>query len=135
MNANPSSAYRTVDALTSDPIVLTTMLFEGAVKAMRKARLRHEEQNRRGYLDEIARAQMIVGELWSTLDLDQGELPRTLSGIYGYCIHALTDATLGNVARLDEAERLIFQIGLSWRTATVNLQPNTPTSRLQGAAV
>ena len=58
-----------------------------------------------------------------------------VSGIYGYCLHALTDATLGNVARLDEAERLIFQIGLSWRTATVNLQPNTPTSRLQGAAV
>ncbi len=135
MPANASSAYRTVDAMTSDPIVLTTMLFEGAVKAMKKARLMLELQNRQGYLDEVSRAQLIVGELLATLDLEQGELPHTLSGVYVYCLRALADATLGNLARLDEAEKLISRVGSSWKAATANVQATPVAPRLVKAAV
>ena len=134
MSTNLTNAYRNVDATTSDPVVLTTMLFDGAVKAMKKARLHHEQNNRTLFLDEISRAQLIVGELLSTLNLDQGELPRTLSGIYAYCLRALADASLGDVSRLDEAQRHITQIGQSWKTAAASLRAGAPSSWVQGAA-
>jgi flagellar protein FliS len=135
MSTRLTSAYRTVDATTSDPAVLTTMLFDGAITAMKKARIQLEHGNRHLFLDEISRAQMIVGELLSTLNLDHGELPRTLSGIYAYCLRALTDASLGNLARLDEAQRHISQIGDSWKSATGGLRTGTASSSLvQGAA-
>ena len=111
------------------------MLFEGAIKAMKKARLQNEQNNRRQFLDEITKAQMIVGELMSTLNLEHGELPRALGGIYAYCLRALTDASLGNMARLDEAQRHISQIGDSWKTATGSFRGRVAsTSILQGVA-
>ena len=135
MTARLTTAYRTVDATTSDPVVLTTMLFDGAIKAMKKARLQNEQNDRRQFLDEITKAQMIVGELLSTLDLEHGELPRTLGGIYAYCLRALTDASLGNMARLDEAQRHISQIGDSWKVATSSFRGRLGSgSTLQGAA-
>lgn len=134
MSTRLTNAYRTVDATTSDPVVLTTMLFDGAVKAMKKARLHFEQHNRTSFLDEISRARMIVGELLSTLDLEHGELPRTLSGIYAYCLRALTDASLGDLARLDEAQRHIAQIGESWKTATAGLRGNSAATAFAAGA-
>jgi len=37
MTSNPYAAYRTVEATTADPITLTTMLYDGCVKALKKA--------------------------------------------------------------------------------------------------
>ncbi len=46
MSSNPYAAYRTVEATTADPVTLTTMLYDGAVKALKKARLHHENETR-----------------------------------------------------------------------------------------
>jgi flagellar protein FliS len=115
MSSNPTAAYKESHVTTADPITLVVMLFDGALKAVRKARIHHESGNRALYAAEIQRASLIVGELLSALDMDQGDLPRTLSGIYTYCIQGLMDAALGNVARLDEVEKNLGTIGQAWR--------------------
>ena len=75
-------------ATTADPVTLTTMLFDGAVKAIRKARLHHEGNNRQGFVKETERAYLIVGELFATLDMEQGELPERLGG-YLHLLHEM----------------------------------------------
>lgn len=123
MSTNPYAAYNTVGTTTADPVTLTTMLYDGAVKAIRKAKIHFEAQNREQFLNETNRAYMIVGELLATLDLEQGELPRQLSGLYAYCMRLLTEATLGDTARLDEVEAHIAKIGAAWKQATQSLKP------------
>jgi len=118
-------AYRTVKTTTADPVTLTTMLFDGAVKAMKKARMFNEQGKRQGFIEELERAELIVGELLCTLDLEQGEIPRNLHAIYTYCLRCLVDASLGDLAMLDEAERHITQIGRAWQEATAQLRAST----------
>ena len=91
MSNNPYAAYQTVEATTADPVTLTTMLYDGGIKALRKARLHHESENRKAFLDETNRAYLIIGELLATLDMEQGEIPRTLAGIYAYCMRLIVE--------------------------------------------
>lgn len=123
MSTNPYAAYNTVGTTTADPVTLTTMLFDGAVKAIRKARIQFEARNRERFLDETNRAYLIIGELLATLDLEQGDLPKQLSGLYAYCMRLLIEATVGEPARLDEAEAHISKIGAAWKQATASMKP------------
>ena len=118
MPANAVQAYRTVDATTADPVTLTSMLYDGAIKAVKKSRLLHQQGDRQRFIAECERAYLIVGELLTTLDMQYGELPRSLGAIYSYCLSAITRATLGDMAMLDDVEKHLTRIALAWRTAT-----------------
>lgn len=122
MSNAPYSAYRVTATTTADPITLTTMLFDGGVKAIKKARMQGESGNRQAFLREVERAYLIIGELLATLDLTQGELPQRLSGIYAYCMRCITESTLGDLSKLDEAETHITRIGNAWKQATAALR-------------
>ena len=88
MSTRALDTYKTVTATTADPITLTTMLYDGGVKAMKKARIHFESGNREGFVKETERAYLIVGELLATLDMEQGELPKNAER--GLCVlHAL----------------------------------------------
>jgi flagellar protein FliS len=134
MSTAAYDAYQTVQATTADPVTLTTMLFDGAVKAIRKARLHHQNNNRIGFVKETERAYLIVGELLATLDMSQGELPQRLSGIYTYCMKSIIESTLGDLAKLDEAEVHIARIGEAWKTATAEHRAQTASGLKDAAA-
>jgi len=122
MTQNAFDAYTTAGILTADPVTLTTMLFDGALKAMGKARIHHDAGNRQGFINETGRAQLIVGELLCTLDLEQGEIAQNLSAIYSYCLRCIVESTLGDLERLDEAEKHIRRITDAWKVATAELR-------------
>lgn len=127
----PHSAYRTTTIATADPVTLTTMLFDGALRAMRRARLRFEEGRRREFLDELERASLIVGELLATLDYERGgELAKNLSALYAYCLRRLTEASLGELDKLAEAERHMGRVAEAWKQATASVRaPSADTGR------
>src|SRR5260221_14654146 len=89
MAASGFDAYRQVGTATADPITLTSMLYDGALKAIRRARIFCTQGERQRFLDETQRAHLIIGELLATLDLEQGELPRNLAALYAYCIRCI----------------------------------------------
>lgn len=122
MSSNPYATYRNVEATTADPITLTTMLYDGCVKALKKAVLHYENGNRNGYNDETNRAYLIIGELLSTLDMNQGEIAANLSSVYGYCMRLIVESSLGETEKLREVERHISTIGNAWKTATADLK-------------
>lgn len=134
MTTKAYDAYRTVEATTADPITLTTMLFDGGVKAIRRARLHHESDNRAGFVKETERAYLIIGELLATLDLEQGELPKTLSGIYTYCMKCILESSFGDMSKLDEAELHLARIGEAWKTSTSELRMGSGGRLTEAAA-
>jgi flagellar protein FliS len=129
MTSNPYAAYRTVEAMTADPVTLTTMLFDGARKALRKARLQWEGGNRQGFNDEVNRAYLIIGELRATLDMSQGETAEQLAALYGYCLRRIVEGSLGDLGKLEEVERHIGQVGDAWRAATASLRAQPSANR------
>jgi flagellar secretion chaperone FliS len=135
MSTNPYDAYKTVTTTTADPITLTTMLFDGGVKAVRRAKLHNESGNRAGFIKETERAYLIVGELLATLDMEQGDLPRQLSGIYTYCMRRIIESSMGDLSKLDEVDRHLSQLGEAWRKATSELRASAaPIAGGQAAA-
>jgi len=122
MSNSALDAYSTAPILTADPVTLTSMLFDGALKATRKARYFHELGNRQGFIDETGRAQLIVGELLATLDLNQGEIARNLSGIYTYCLRNLIECSLGDLSKLDEVEKHVSRVAEAWKTAAAQIR-------------
>lgn len=130
MTANAFEAYKTVGTGTADPVTLTTMLYDGAIKAMKKARIHFESGNRERFLDESGRAHLIVGELLATLDRDAGgEIAGQLAGVYAYCLRCLVACTTGDMTQLEEAEKHITRIVTAWKTATGTLKATAAMPR------
>ena len=135
MSTKAFDAYRTVPTTTADPITLTTMLFDGGLKAIKRARMHFESHNRIGFVNETERAYLIVGELLATLDLEQGELPKALSGIYAYCMRCIVESTLGDMSKLDEAELHLTRIADAWKASTADYRAdNAPGRPTESAA-
>lgn len=118
MSTNGYNAYKTIDVTTASPVKLTTMLFDGALKAIKKARLSFQNGDRQAFVDQTMKASDIVGELFVSLDMEQGELPRLLGDIYAYCIRTLGEATLDDPAKLDEVEMHLTRIAGAWKDVT-----------------
>jgi flagellar protein FliS len=134
MSTSAHDAYRTNAILSADPVTLTSMLFDGAVKAIRRARMHAEAGKRDRSGEEIEKAFLIIGELLSTLDLNQGEIAQNLSSVYVYCLQELAKAAAGDIPALDEVELHITRIGQAWKTATVTLRPDSGAKLSSGGA-
>lgn len=134
MTSNPYAAYRNVEATTADPITLTTMLYDGCLKALKKATLHLEDGNRTGFNDETNRAYLIIGELASTLDMSQGEISANLARIYGYCMRLIVESSLGDVAKLAEVEHHIAKVSVAWKSATAELKASRAPLRASAEA-
>jgi flagellar secretion chaperone FliS len=121
-----SATYRTVQTVTADPATITTMLYDGAIKAVRKARIHLEATDRVRFAAEIERASLIVGELRAALDLDLGEIPAKLASLYSYCLRLLAEAALGDGTKLDEVEKHLTRVAAAWKDAVQQLRTAAP---------
>jgi len=103
---------------TASPAQLVTMLYDGALAALTRARMTWDqplEVNR-----ELQRAQRILTELRVTLDYERGgEIAGNLGSLYVWMIDELIAANLDKDAdRLDPVERTLKEIRAAWVEAT-----------------
>lgn len=104
--------------MAASPHQLIVMLFDGAQAAIRAARLHMEQGNVGGKGQSISKALDIVNNgLAAALDGEKGgEVAAQLASLYDYIARLLLRANLQNdTAALDEAERLLEDIGSAWR--------------------
>jgi flagellar protein FliS len=113
-------AYRSTletDVANASPHRLILMLFDGALQAIRQARI-HMERNsiaEKGAL--ISKAISIVEEgLHAALDHEVGgELSANLGALYDYCARRLFEANLKNDTQmLDEVAQLLAGLREAW---------------------
>lgn len=125
----------------ANPHKLILMLFEGAIKAVAKARLAMTRGEIAPKCEAISKAIAIVQEgLQLSLDIKTGgELAENLNALYEYMIHRLVFANLKNqVEPLDEVGKLLVDLKNAWAAIApkqaqqkmVSVAPdNTPPQR------
>lgn len=99
------------------PHKLILMLFEGAIKAVAKARLAMTKGEIAPKCEAITKAIAIIQEgLQLSLDVKAGgKLAENLNGLYEYMIHRLVLANLNNqVETLDEVGKLLVELKNAW---------------------
>ena len=99
MLRNPLQSYKTISLETAPPGRLILMLFDGAIKFLEKAMLGFDiedplEMNETVH-NNITRAQDIINELNSTLNMDQGgEIAVVLRDLYVYMENKLFESNI-----------------------------------------
>lgn len=92
--SNVYGQYRQVQINTASPGKLILMLYQGAIKALKKAieKIDQKEFGEKG--DQLIKAQDIIMELNLALDMKKGEIAHSLNQIYLYAYRKLVVANL-----------------------------------------
>ncbi|MBN1818882.1 MAG: flagellar export chaperone FliS [Sedimentisphaerales bacterium] len=114
---NTVSLYEETAVLTQDKGRLIVLLYDGAIKFLHQAEAacRQNDMERKGRL--ISRAQDIIFELNTVLDLEAGgEIARNLRKLYNFMWRHLSQANAsGDSAMLEEVIRLLETLKRGWQ--------------------
>ena len=112
----PTAAYKQQSILTATPGQLVVMLYDGCLRFLQQG----AQSMREGKLAEagsrLQRAEAILDELLSTLDLEQGGvIASRLQGIYVFALRHLMEARLERDAgKIDRVVELLGELRESW---------------------
>ncbi|XXN65381.1 flagellar export chaperone FliS [Enterobacter ludwigii] len=121
-SANGTQAYAKIgvesSVMSANQQQLITLLFDGAISALVRARLFMQDNNIQGKGNSISKAiNIIEGGLKQGLDEQSGDdLTDNLLGLYAYMVRRLVQANLHNdVEALEEVEGLLRNIADAWK--------------------
>lgn len=130
MSANVSaySAYKQADVETASQEKLIVLLFNGAIQRSEEARriILTEPMDVAAIHNNLVRAQDIVSELRSALDLNMGEIAQNLDRSYEYFHHLLVQANINKDSTLiEECVELMTVLRDTWEEVFSKLQKRT----------
>lgn len=113
--ANARQAYAESSILTATPEQLVVMLYDGAIRFLRQSaeymRAGQREQSR----NRMSRAEAIIDELNSTLDMSYGDVPANLRSIYLFCKRHLINANVNSDPHaIETVAGLLGELRESW---------------------
>jgi len=126
--ARGALAYKTVDAQSRSPLELVVMLYDGAIRFLGEARDAHERKDQWARATAVSKALAIVGELRSTLNVDEGSsLAVELDRLYDYMMGRLLEVTTKrDLSGLEEVQRLLITIREGWVQVSASTSPPRP---------
>jgi len=109
--------YRKATIDTSGNVRIVSLLFDGAINFIKLGRVKMGERNIAGKGLYIGKATSIVGELSSSLNMEEGgEIACNLRRLYDFVLDRLLKANLKNdVVALDEAEKVLQELREGWK--------------------
>ncbi|KOY82382.1 flagellar export chaperone FliS [Lysinibacillus macroides] len=100
---------------TASPGELTLMLYEGCLKFLHQARVAIQDENRQGKDANIQKAQAIIHELMTTLNMDY-DMSKNMFALYEYMNHRLLEVHMqDDLVILEEVEGLIREFHDTWK--------------------
>ena len=112
---NAYNAYKQNSVTTASPGELTLMLYNGCIKFIHQAKKAIELKNIEARNTYIQKAQAILTEMMSTLNMDV-PVSKEMFNLYDYMYHQLTQANIKNdTAILDEVENLTIEFRDTWK--------------------
>lgn len=92
---NAHSAYKSIQVTTTDRGRLLLMMYEGAIKFLKQAKLGLEDNDLPKFCRFLSKGQAIIAELMNTLDFEKGgTIARDLDRLYDFMLFYLTEANL-----------------------------------------
>jgi len=114
-NTNAFNAYKQNSVTTASPGELTLMLYNGCLKFLGKAKVAMEQKDIQEKNHNIQRAQAIIAELMSTLNMDI-EISKQMLPLYEYMNRRLVEANIKNdAAIIEEVEGLVTEFRDTWK--------------------
>ncbi|HAU34843.1 flagellar export chaperone FliS [Lysinibacillus sp. FSL R5-0849] len=114
-NLTAQNAYKQNSVTTASPGELTLMLYNGCLKFLNKAKQAIQEKNIQEKNTNLQKAQAIISELMSTLNMDI-EISKQMLPLYEYMNHRLVEANIQNdVAIIEEVEGLVTEFRDTWK--------------------
>lgn len=128
--------YRKSTVSSASPLQLVIMLYDGALRFMEAGK--HAMLKRDVYVqnDNLTKAQRIVSELMSTLDLAKGgEVAANLFSIYTYVYDQLVEANIADTPGLvDECVTIMSELRESWVALEVESRSSALVEGQENAA-
>lgn len=117
MNFNAfSSVYQQVEVNTSNKLRLVVILYEGAIRFLCEARIAILSKNVRAKAVALDRALAIIGELQSTLQLEEGgDVAASLNTLYNHMNESLLLASANmDAGPVDHVIKLLKTLNSAW---------------------
>ncbi|WP_431029198.1 flagellar export chaperone FliS [Lysinibacillus sp. LZ02] len=113
--ANAFNAYKQNSVTTASPGELTLMLYNGCLKFLGKAKMAIEEKNIEEKNINLQKAQAIIAELMSTLNMDI-EISKQMLPLYEYMNRRLVEANIqSDITIIEEVEGLVTEFRDTWK--------------------
>ena len=111
MNAY-SNQYQNNQVMTASPEQILIMLYDGAIRFVRQARLAIQEDRQANKATAIGKAVAIITEFSNTLNHEiGGEIAADLSQLYDFMVRELSAVNARNDAnRLDPVEKILLDL-------------------------
>ncbi len=108
-------AYRESSILTASPEQLVVMLYDGARRFLHQASVAMGDGDLATANARLQRAEAIVDELLTTLDMSAGEVAEQLQSIYLFCRRQTMEARVErDPARLEQVSDLLGELRDAW---------------------
>jgi flagellar protein FliS len=105
-----------VGANVEERVQIVTMLYDGSMKFIDKAREKMGAGDELGRTHYIKKASSIVKELSSSLNMEGGEIAYNLKNLYEFVLESLIKAEMNNsMDALDDAEKVLEILRGSWK--------------------
>ena len=112
---NVFNAYKQNSVTTASPGELTLMLYNGCIKFLGKAKVAIDETNVEEKNKNLQKAQDIITELMSTLNMDI-DISKQMLPLYEYMNRRLVEANIKNdVAIIVEVEGFVTEFRDTWK--------------------
>lgn len=134
MVSNPYKTYlkNEIEGATKGKLVL--LLYDGAIKFLRQATVFIEKKDIPGAHENIIKAENIIYELMSTLNMEAGEISENLFKIYDYLIWQLIDANKDkNPEKINSSIQILKNIREGWKTIVE--QESKPVNEMQSKSI
>lgn len=131
---NPYKQYQKTQVVTASREKILLMLYEGAIRFTKQARVAMNDKKIAEKGKAISKATAILSELMATLDFKiGGQLAQDLENLYIFMIDKLIEANIHNkVEALDDVERLLNTLYSAWKDVIDNPRPDgCPSPTLQ----
>ncbi|MBS12535.1 MAG: flagellar export chaperone FliS [Gemmatimonadetes bacterium] len=125
---NVYGQYRQVQVNTASPGKLILMLYQGAIKALKKAvdLIDRKEYGEKG--DQLIKAQDIIMELNLALDMKTGDIAESLHQLYMYAYRKLVVANLEiDKEGIQEVIGMLENLYEAWEVAVQSTEGATAT--------
>ncbi len=111
------SAYKENSITSQNKERLVVMLYDGAIKFLNMAKKAIEEKNFAEKNTYLAKAQDIIDELNTVLDMESGgEIAKNLRNLYLFMNRHLSQANMQcDIQKIDEVIKLLEEINQSWK--------------------
>lgn len=110
--------YRKHSVEGASPLRLIIMLYDGCLRNVDLAKQYMDSGDVFKRNEAIQRAQKIVGELMSCLDMQAGsEIAKSLFALYSFVYNRLLEANIeDNASKLDEVTQVLSELRESWES-------------------